>query len=265
MRVAINSVRLTILEVNGMKKRLMVFCVAALSVPVSALAGVNVNVNLGVPAPVVVASPPPVAVAPPPPTVVFSAPPLFLAPPRLGIYVGVDMPYDIVFADNFYYLNYHNAWYRSNHYNGPWAGVRQERLPLVVRRQGVEYIRTYRDREYRDYRRDHDHYHGRYFRPDQGGRPMFVDTRGPGRGPWQRPEHGPYGRDVRAEQRHDQRELKADQKREKHELKDAYKREKQERQEAYKRDMRDMKADHKQEQRQVNERYDRERDHGRPW
>jgi hypothetical protein len=229
-----------------MKKGFMVFCVAALSVPVSALAGVNVNVNLGIPAPVVIASPPGVVVAPPPlPAVLFPAPPLFLAPPRLGIYVGVDIPYDIVFADNYYYLNYRNAWYRSNHYNGPWAGVRQERLPLVVRRQGVEYIRTYRDREYRDYHRNQDHYRGRYFRPDQGGRPVFVDTRGPGRDSWQGPSE-------RRDYRQERRDLKVDQRREQREMK-----------EEYKHDRRDMKEEHKREQRQMKEEHRRDREHGR--
>lgn len=227
-----------------MKKGFMLLCVAALSVPISALAGVNVNVNLGIPAPVVVASPPPVVVAAPPPAVVFSAPPLFLAPPRLGIYVGVDVPYDIVFADNFYYLNFHNGWYRSNHYNGPWVGVRQERLPLVVRRQGVEYIRTYRDREYRDYRRDHDHYRGRYFRPDQGGRPMYVDNRGPGRGQWQRgpAEHRPYDRrDWHEERKQEERRMRAEQKYERRELKADHKREQREMKEEHKREQREMK------------------------
>lgn len=245
-----------------MKKGFLLFGAAALSLPVPALAGVNVNVNLGVPAPVVVASPPPVVVAAPP-AVVFSSPPLFLAPPRLGIYVGVGVPYDIVFADNFYYLNYRNAWYRSHHYNGPWAGVRQERLPLVVRRQGVEYIRSHRDREYRDYNRGHDHYRGRYFRPDYGGRPVFVDTRKQGRGPWAGIERGPHEGDQRRDHAYDRRDLRAEQKDERRELKDAYKREKRERQEAYKHDMRDLKADHKQEQRQLREVQRHEQERGR--
>ena len=210
-----------------MKKRFMLFCVAALSVPMSALAGVNVNVNLGIPAPVVVAAPP---------AVVFSSPPQFLVPPRLGIYVGVGVPYDIVYADDFYYLNYRNAWYRSNHYNGPWSGVRQERLPLVVRRQGVEYIRAHRDREYRDYYRDHDHYRGRYFRPGQGGRPVFVDNR---------------GRDWKEERKQERRELKDDHKREQRQLK-----------EEYKRDRRAMQAEHKRENRGMKDDHRRDRDHG---
>lgn len=216
-----------------MKKRFMLLCVGALSLPMSALAGVNVNVNLGIPVPV------PVVVAAPP-TVLFPAPPLFLAPPRLGVYVGVDMPFDIVFVDNFYYLNYRNAWYRSHHYNGPWDGVRQERLPLVVRRQGVEYIRTHRDREYRDYRRAHDHYRGRYFRPDQGGRPVYVDNRGAGRGPY-------------AEGPRDRREWKEDRKQEQRALREQQKREQRELKDGYKHDRREMKEEHGRERREMKE------------
>jgi hypothetical protein len=196
-----------------MNKGVMLLCVAALLTPMSALARVNVNINVDVPVPVVpvpvipVPPPPPRVALPPPPAVLFERPPLFLAPPSLGLYVGVDVPYDIVFADNFYYLNYHNVWYRSGSYNGPWVGVRQERLPLVVRRQGVEYIRVHRDREFQNYRRDHDHYRGRHFMP--GGREV--------REVW------------REDRRHDREEWKEDRRRDKEELKHERKQEKEER------------------------------------
>jgi len=202
-----------------MKKRILL-CVVALLMPMSALARVNVNINVGIPAPVavipvapppppprvVVVPPPPprvVVAPPPPPAVVFERPPLFLEPPRLGLYVGVDVPYDIVYSDNYYYLNYRNVWYRSGNYNGPWVGVRQEYLPLVVRRQGVEYIRRHRDREFRNYRRDHDHYHGRPFWPGRDVREVRRDDRPHDRGDWGR-DRGDWGHN-RGEWRHDRR------------------------------------------------------------
>lgn len=196
-----------------MKKGIMLLCVAALVMPMSALAEVHVNVNVGLPVPVIPVPPPPprVILPPPPPSVLFERPPLFLAPPRLGIYVGVDVPYDIVFADNFYYLNYHNAWYRSGNYNGPWVGVRQERLPLVVRRQGVEYIRVHRDREYQSYRRDHDHYRGRHFWPGREVREV--------RGKDHRGGRGPDGRDWKEERKRDKQEMKYERKQDKEERK----------------------------------------------
>ncbi len=200
-----------------MKKRILL-CVVALLVPMSALARVNVNINVGIPAPVavipvapppppprvvVIPPPPPRVVVAPPPAVVFERPPLFLEPPRLGLYVGVDVPYDIVYTDNYYYLNYRNVWYRSGNYNGPWVGVRQEYLPLVVRRQGVEYIRRHRDREFRNYRRDHDHYQGRPFWPGKDVRDVRRDDRPRDRGDWKR-DRGDWERD-RGEWRHDRR------------------------------------------------------------
>jgi hypothetical protein len=41
-----------------------------------------------------------------PPKVVIPNPPLFITPPRLGFYGGVETPYDIVFAYDIYYLYY---------------------------------------------------------------------------------------------------------------------------------------------------------------
>ena len=201
----------------SMKKGFLLLCVAALLSPMSAVAGANVNVNIGIPVPV----PPPRVFLPPPPALLFERPPLFLAPPRLGIYVGVDVPYDIVFAEDFYYLNYRNAWYRSGNYNGPWVTVRQERLPLVVRRQGVEYIRVHRDREFQNYRRDQDHYRGRRF---WAGREIREDRR-EGR----RDDRRHDGHDWKEERKHNRQEWKEDRKRAKEELKQERKWDKEER------------------------------------
>ena len=204
-----------------MKKRLLLLCIAALLAPMSALSEVNVNVNLGLPIPV----PPPRVFLPPPPAVLFERPPLFLAPPRLGIYVGVDVPYDIVFAEDFYYLNYRNGWYRSGNYNGPWVTVRQERLPLVVRRQGVEYIRVHRDREFRNYRRDQDHYRGKRFWAGREVRENRREERHEDRWGDRRYE----GRNWKEERKHDRQEWKEDRKRAKEELKQERKWDKEER------------------------------------
>jgi len=142
-----------------MKRSFLLIGACLLALPVTAPAEVNVNVNVGIPAPRVVVGPPP--------AVLFERPPLFLAPPSLGFYVGVDGPYDIVFASDFYYIFYGNSWYRSTHYNGPWRAVRYERLPPGIRKHRLEQIRSYRDVEYRSYERERDHYRGRHFRPDK--------------------------------------------------------------------------------------------------
>ena len=150
-----------------------------LAVPAAAIAEshFNVNVNLGVPAP------PPVVVSGAP-RVFFEAPPLFLAPPSLGFYVGVDMPNDLVLISGVYYLFQGNHWYRANHYNGPWVATRYEQLPAPVRRYKVEKIRYYRDNEYRAYHDNRDHYRGEHFRPNREEKERWKEDRRDERDEW---------------------------------------------------------------------------------
>lgn len=227
-----------------MKKRILFLCAAALAAPMTAMAGVDVHVNVGVPIPVVpvpvvpVPPPPPSVVLPGPPPALFERPPVFLQPPDLGFYVGVDVPYDIYFAYNYYYLHYRNAWYRSDYYNGPWMLLPHKKyIPKIFRQHSVEYFRVYRDREYQNYYRTRDHYRGRPFMP---GRP---DLRHDGRPPvpgrderWNEHEmfknnlkRGPMDlkderkmdrRIMKEERKHDREELKHERKMQKEEMKD---------------------------------------------
>jgi len=152
-----------------MKKTVLVLVTAVIAAASSAQAEVHVNVNVGVPAPRVVVSAPP--------AVHFDVAPLFVAPSRLGFYVGVDTPYDIIFSSDFYYLYYGNSWHRARHHNGPWIQVPYRQLPPGIRRHRIEQIRSYRDREYRVYRNDRDHYRGRHFRPDHERKEEWKDER----------------------------------------------------------------------------------------
>lgn len=183
-----------------MKKTVLVLMIAVITAAASAQAEVNVNVSVGVPAPRVIVSSPP--------AVLFGAPPLFIAPPGLGFYVGADTPYDIIFSSNFYYLYYGNSWHRSQHHNGPWVEVPYRQLPPGIRKHRIEQIRSYRDREYRVYRNDRDHYRGRNFRPDHDRR-----------------------QEMKEERHHDKQELKHDRRRDKEELKDERRHDKEERKE----------------------------------
>ena len=127
--------------------------------------GFGVNINVGNQPNVVVPAPAPVVVVPAGPRVVIEEPPVFITPPRLGFYVGVDIPYDIFYISGRYYLWEDSHWYRAPHYRGPWTGVKYKSLPPGLRKHKLERIRYYRDDEYRVYRQDHDHYRGKRFKP----------------------------------------------------------------------------------------------------
>jgi len=180
-----------------MKKSVLVFILAAVTAASSAQAGVNVNVNVGVPAPRVVVSSP---------SVYFEVAPLFVAPSRLGFYVGAETPYDIIFSSDYYYLYYGNSWHHSRHYNGPWVEVHYRDLPPAIRNHRIEQIRSYRDREYRTYRNERNNYRGRHFRPDH-----------------ERKE------EMRQDHRRDKEEWKDDRRRDKEERKDEKRRDKEDR------------------------------------
>ena len=147
-----------------MQKTVLVLVIAAITAASSVQAEVSVNVQIGVP---VHAPPPSRVIVSTPPAIHFDVAPLFIAPSRLGFYVGVDTPYDIIYSSDYYYLYYGNSWHSSRHHNGPWAEVPYRELPPGIRRHRIEQIRSYRDREHRAYRNDRDHYRGRHFRPDR--------------------------------------------------------------------------------------------------
>lgn len=191
-----------------MKKTVVALIITVLASASLAQAEVSVNVNVGVPAPRVYVPPPPRVVVSGPPAVLFEVAPHFIAPSGLGFYVGVDTPYDIIFSDDYYYLYYGNSWRRARHHNGPWVEVPFRQLPPGIRKHRIEQIRSYRDREYRVYSHDRDHYRGRHFRPEQERREV-----------------------IKEERHRDKEEFKEERKRDKEEWKDDKRRDKEERKE----------------------------------
>lgn len=71
--------------------------------------------------------------------------------PQLGFYVSVGLPYDLLFFNNFYYVYHSGYWYHSRYYRGPWAVVKHNRLPYVIRQHRWHKIRDYCNREYRSH------------------------------------------------------------------------------------------------------------------
>ena len=163
-----------------MKKLIVLAVLIVLAGAASAQARVDFSLNIGVPvavapAPVVypapvaypapAAYPAPVAYPAPPAPVAYTEPANFIFSPALGFYVSVGLPYDVVYLDNCYYQYRGGRWYAAASYGGPWSYVTPRALPYGLYRHRYEQIRYYRDREYRTYLGDREHYRGNWFRP----------------------------------------------------------------------------------------------------
>jgi hypothetical protein len=86
--------------------------------------------------------------------------------PELGYYVAVDVPFDMIYVGNSYYYYANGYWYQAGYYGAPWSAVARRALPPVLVRFGFKEIHRYRDREFRIYQRDREHYRGRLHRPE---------------------------------------------------------------------------------------------------
>ncbi|HJV36479.1 hypothetical protein [Geomonas sp.] len=175
----------------------LVFAIAGAAT--AAQAGVDFSVNIGVPAPApVVVAPQPVVVPsgyPAPPTLVVEQPPRFIFSPQLGLYLAVDVPYDMAYADGGYYLYNAGYWYYSPSYWGPWSFSGRRQLPVGLRKYRYEQVRHFRDREYRVYLHDRGHYRGNWYNPAPRG-PEHMGRRPEHREGW-RQEHREHWEDRR--------------------------------------------------------------------
>ena len=161
-----------------MRKLLAVAAAVALLQTASmAQAGISFNINVGGP------------------PIVISQPPDFIYPAELGFGVAVGVPYDMFYSSGVYYINRGGGWYMTSAYGGSWIKVRHRELPVELRRYKIARIHEFRDREYRVYSRDRDHYRGKRFTPVSEVREERHDMKDPVREERQ---------DVR-EQRHEER------------------------------------------------------------
>lgn len=146
--------------------------------------GFNVGVSVGRPVAPVYGAPP----------VVIAEPPEFIAPPQLGFYVAVGVPYDLFFHGNQYWLNRGGIWYVAPYYNGPWVAAGPGRVPYEIRRYPARKIHYYRDNYYSSYHgrggpeyrhfRPGNHEMGRIGHEERGDRGRGHGDSGEGHGRW---------------------------------------------------------------------------------
>jgi hypothetical protein len=67
------------------------------------------------------------------PEVYLAAPPQFLRPDGEKFYLAIDVPYDLFYLDNGFYLLYRGAWFASDCFEGPWEKLGKERTPPALR------------------------------------------------------------------------------------------------------------------------------------
>ena len=145
--------------------------------------GFNLNLNVGNRTPVI-----PIPVIPAPPAFFIPSPPVFLVPPGLGFSVAIDVPCDMVYIEGRYYLYDGGNWHMGRNYNGPWTPVGRKYLPHGLRKHKHQEIVSYRDREYRNYRKQGHggNSHGKGYRSvnyedDQGRGQRHETDRGKGK------------------------------------------------------------------------------------
>lgn len=155
---------------------------------------VGININIGAP------------ISPP---VIVPEPPLFLTPSHLGFQVAVGVPEDLFIIGGRFYLHKDNYWRVGPGYNGPWQVIRHDHLPPGLRQHKLREIRSYREREYINYKKDKAHYRGRWYRPERQNHDHDRDRNGDRQRwtdhdlkrehdndrDWYRQQHVEYGRD----------------------------------------------------------------------
>ncbi len=91
------------------------------------------------------------------PSFFLSTRPDFINLSDYGFSISVGGPYDIILYRDLYYINQNGIWYCSPNYRGPWAIVRENRLPSRIKSRRWEDIRRTRDIEYRRHNDRFDH------------------------------------------------------------------------------------------------------------
>lgn len=101
--------------------------------PVWADTEINVKVNVG---------------APPP--IVLEAPPTMLFLPGPGVYVAVEIGYDLFFRNGHYYYFHNSHWFSATGYGGPWGKIKH--LPPGLTKFKLKELHSLRDKEFKAFK-----------------------------------------------------------------------------------------------------------------
>jgi hypothetical protein len=97
-----------------------------IAVPISTMAGVDINVNIALP-----------------PPIMFAVPPALIVLPETYVYVVPDVDVDIFFYSGWWWRPWEGRWYRSRHYDTGWAHYRS--VPSFYRGIPSGWRNDYRD------------------------------------------------------------------------------------------------------------------------
>lgn len=101
----------------------------------------------------------------PAPEVRLESAPEFIYSPEIGLFVSMNIPYDIVYDGKSYYIFSGGYWYRGRYFNGPWEMVTVSSMPAKLLQNRIDQIRYHRDMEVRRYETAGGSYSGQFHRP----------------------------------------------------------------------------------------------------
>jgi hypothetical protein len=113
--------------VTAVRSALLFGVMFTCSVPLPAIAGVDVGVGINI-------GPPPIVVAEPPAVVLV---------PRTQVYFVPGMEFDVFFHNGYWWSPRGERWYRARAYNGPWRVFERRHIPAPVLRVPRDYRSVY--------------------------------------------------------------------------------------------------------------------------
>lgn len=108
-----------------------------ITVPIPALAGVDVNISIGLP-----------------PLIVFAAPPELIVLPDTYVYVAPEIDVDLFFWNGWWWRLWEGRWYRSHYYDRSWSYY--NRVPSFYFDIDPGWRGYYRDRNWYGHRWDYE-------------------------------------------------------------------------------------------------------------